>query len=66
MDNKDPTNKKGIKNPEVNRATIFVMKASNFEFIDGAFTFEYDSTVNIDLTPGKYLVYSKIDPIKGE
>lgn len=39
------------------------MKASNFQFIDGAFTHEYDATVNVELIPGKYLVYSKIDPI---
>lgn len=39
------------------------MKPSNYEFIDGAFSYENnDTSLRLDLLPGKYLIYVKIDP----
>lgn len=42
------------------------MKPSNYEFIDGAFSYENnDTSLRLDLLPGKYLIYVKIDPDEG-
>lgn len=64
LNNQNPNDKIGIAYDSANRGTIFLMKAKDFEFIDGAFTYdEYDSTFKVRLAIGKYLIYTKIDPI---
>lgn len=47
----------------LNRSTLFLVDASNYEFINGSLKYqEEDNTLKANLEPGEYLIYAKIDP----
>ena len=45
------------------RSTIILAKGKDYEFIDGVLKHnEFDTQLRVNLDPGKYFVYCKLDP----